>query len=363
MTAFFIVSAVGQALAGFLVDRLGAQRVLWAGIALFAVAGVVLGLAQSYAYLLLAAMLAGLGNCVFHPADFTVLNRHVSPKHLCHAFSAHGLSGNFGWAAAPVCMTLIAAWAGWRVAAFSAAGLALVVLVLLLSRRAAIADLDGAHEEKSKANYAEDTVASSLFGFLNVSAVWMCFAFFFVLAIAFGVFQSYAPAVLQNMYGLSLAAGASALTCYVLGSAGGIVLGGFLASKNEAHEKLIALVLFAAALFSIVLASGWIPAWSVLVVMAIIGFFSGIAGPSRDLLVRKAATARFGHKSYGRVYGFVYSGLDIGLAAAPLLFGWLMDASLFGLVLLGVAGMQCCALLMALKVGRKVSTSINHKEA
>lgn len=349
MTAFFIVSGVGQALAGFVVDRLGAQRVLWAGISLFAVAGVVLGLSHGYGMLLAAAVLAGLGNCVFHPADFTVLNRHVSPPRLGHAFSMHGLSGNLGWAAAPVFMTGIAAAAGWRVAAFAAASVALASLALLATRRAAIADLDAAHAGR-KAEGAAPAV--SPFAFLGVGAVWMCFFFFLLVTLAFGALQNFAPSVLQHVYGLSLAAAATALTFWLLGGAAGIVLGGFLASRNEAHEKLIAAVLFGAALMALGLASGAIAPWSVAPFMACIGFCTGMAGPSRDLLVRRAATARFGQQSFGRVYGFVYSGLDVGLAVSPLIFGRLMDASMFGAVLVGVALLQGLAVLAALRVGR-----------
>lgn len=349
MTAFFIVSGLGQALAGFVVDRLGAQRVLWAGISLFAVAGVVLGLSHSYGMLLAAAILAGLGNCVFHPADFTVLNRHVSPPRLGHAFSVHGLSGNLGWVAAPVFMTGIAAASGWRVAAFAAASVALASLALLVARRAAIADLDAAHAGRKTESAAP---AAPAFAFLGVGAVWMCFLFFLLVTMAFGALQNFAPAVLRHVYGLSLAAAAAALTFWLLGSAAGTVLGGFLAARHKAHDKLIAAVLFSAALMALGLASGAIPPWSVAALMAFMGFCTGTAGPSRDLLVRKAATARFGQKSFGRVYGFVYSGLDVGLAVSPLVFGRLMDAAMFGAVLAGVALLQGLAVLAALRVGR-----------
>src|SRR2546423_10767406 len=127
-TAFFVVSGVGQALAGFVVDRYGAQRVLWTGLALFSLSAVVLGLAHSYPALLAAALLAGAGNAVFHPADFTVLNRRVSPARLGHAFSAHGVAGNVGWGVAPVLMAAIASAAGWRTAALAAASLGFVAL-------------------------------------------------------------------------------------------------------------------------------------------------------------------------------------------------------------------------------------------
>ena len=125
-----------------------------------------------------------------------------------------------------------------------------------------------------------------------------------------------------------------------------------LAGRSASHDRLIAAALAGAALVAVVIASGVLPAWSVLPAMGVMGFSAGSAGPSRDLLVRRAATARFGQQAFGRVYGFVYSGLDIGLAVAPLAFGPLMDAGRFGTVLVGVALLQGAAILTALGVGR-----------
>jgi MFS family permease len=344
MTVFFVVSGIGQAAAGFLVDRFGALRVLAAGISCFSLAGVALHFATGYASLIVVAALAGLGNSVFHPADFTVLNHRVSQARLGHAFSVHGLSGNLGWAAAPIFMTGIAAADGWRSAALGASAVALLALGLLLWRRQALDDVEAP-------THKADGDAGPTFAFLGVKAVWLCFLFFFLITAAFGAIQNFASPILQAVYGLSLTTGALALSTYLTAGAAGIVLGGFLAQK-QAQDLLIALALGVAALLAVVLSSGWPPAWSVLPLMGGIGFCTGVAGPSRDLLVRRAATARFGKAAYGRVYGFVYSGLDLGLATAPLLFGGLMDARRFGEVLVGVAILQTLAIFSALRVGK-----------
>ncbi len=346
-TAFYVTSGTGQAAAGFLVDRLGARRVLTCGVALFGVAAVVLGLARGYGELVLAAVLAGAANSVFHPADFTLLNRRVSAPRLGHAFSAHALSGNLGWAAAPLFLTAIAAGRGWRAAAFCAAAVALLPLALLALRGDAIADRPARPGE-----IAAPPDRRPLFAFLGLGAVWTCFLFFLASTMAFGALQNFGPAVFRRSYGLSLGAAASALTAYLLGSAGGILVGGFLAARHEAHDRVIALGLSAAAVAALVLASGALPPWSVLPAMAFIGFCTGGATPSRDLLVRRAALARAGAGAFGRVYGFVYSGLDVGLALAPLLFGRLLDAGLFRPVLAGVAVLQGLAVLAALAAGR-----------
>lgn len=347
MTVFFVVSGIGQATAGFLVDRFGAARVLGCGIGCFALAGVVLHFATGLPMLMAVAALAGLGNSVFHPADFTVLNRHVSQPRLGHAFSVHGLSGNLGWAAAPIFMTGIASVGGWRTAALAASLVALLAIALLFWRREAITDTAEHHAEKAQEN------AGPIFAFLGSRAVWLCFLFFLLITAAFGTIQNFASPILQAMYGLSLTTAAFALSTYLVGSACGIVLGGFLAQKGE-HDRLIAGALGLAALLAVLLASAVLPAWLILPLMAGIGFCTGIAGPSRDLLVRKAATARFGKAAYGRVYGFVYSGLDLGLATAPLLFGGLMDAGQFGKVLVGIAILQTLAIFSALRVGKTV---------
>lgn len=347
MTLFFIVSGIGQALAGFLVDRFGAARVLAGGISCFALASLVLYFAQGYPALMLCAALAGLGNSVFHPADYTVLNRHVSQARLGHAFSVHGLSGNLGWAAAPLFMTGLASHFGWHYAALGAMLVALAALALLVWRRAAIADPVG-----HAAAQAGQPKASTL-DFLRSRPVWLCFLFFLFITSAFGAIQNFASPILQALYGLSLTTGALALSTYLLGSAAGIVLGGFLAKKGE-HDQLIAAALGFAAALAIVLAAQVAPAWMVLPLMAGIGFCTGIAGPSRDLLVRRAATARFGQAAFGRIYGFVYSGLDLGLALAPLLFGGMMDARRFGEVLIGIAVLQTLAIVSALRVGKTV---------
>ncbi|MDE2441826.1 MAG: MFS transporter [Betaproteobacteria bacterium] len=347
MTVFFIVSGIGQAMAGFLVDRFGAARVLAGGISCFALAGIVLHFATGFPMLVIAAALAGLGNSVFHPADFTVLNRHVSQPRLGHAFSVHGLSGNLGWAAAPIFMTSIASTAGWRAAALSASLVALLAIALLYWRREAITDTPEQRADNGKKD------AGPTFAFLSSRAVWLCFLFFLLITAAFGTIQNFASPILQAMYGLSLTTAAFALSTYLVGSACGIVLGGFLAQKGE-HDMLIAGALGLAALLAVLLASAVVSPTLILPLMAGIGFCTGIAGPSRDLLVRKAATARFGKAAYGRVYGFVYSGLDLGLAVAPLIFGGLMDSQRFGEVLVGIAILQTLAIFSALRVGKAV---------
>ena len=345
MTVFFVVSGIGQALAGFVVDRVGAYRVLCGGVALLALGGLCFASVRNYPMLLAAAGVMGIGNCVFHPADYTLLNRSVSTTRLGHAFSVHGLSGSLGWAASPVFVLAVAEIAGWRAAGVGASLIGMLALSFLLFNRRLLQGAAIVH--------AHDPVRrrGGSFAFLGVGAVWMCFFFFFVVVMAFGGLQNFAPVILERTYGVTLGMATSGLTAYLLGSAAGIAAGGFFASQGNRQDRLVAGSLVVAAACSVTLASGAVPGWTIVTLMGLMGMGAGFSNPSRDILVRRAATASFGVGAYGRVYGFVYSGIDAGLAFAPLVFGPLMDAGRYSLVLWGVATLQTTAIFAALAVG------------
>lgn len=347
MSVFFIVSGVGQALAGFVVDRFGAMRVLFGGIALLGLSALGLAASTHYPMLVLFAGVAGLGNCVFHPADFTLLNRRVSVPRLGYAFSVHGLTGTLGWAVAPVFLAGIASISTWRVALLSASVLAFTVLAVLIAFRHLLdpRELGDAMVDSAKKKEA----TNGILDFMKVPAVWMCFAFFFISSISFGGIQSFAATALRELYEIPLTYATACITAYMLASAGGIVVGGFLAARFEQHDKVIAIAFAAAGAVSVLVASAVPPAAMVIVLLGAIGFGSGVAGPSRDLLVRAAAPKG----ATGRVYGVVYSGLDIGLSGAPLMFGLLMDAHHPGWVFIGIGTFQALSLVAVLGVGEQ----------
>ena len=345
MTVFFVVSGIGQALAGFVVDRVGARAVLFSGIGFLGLSALVLSQANSYPMLLAGSMLAGVGNSVFHPADFTLLNKRVSAPRLGHAFSVHGISGNLGWAAAPVFLTAMAGLFDWRIALLSAAAVPFAVLALLVVYRDLLRtdDISAAVTASKKS----DSGDSHLLAFMRLPAVWMCFAFFFITAMALGGIQSFSSSSLRELYGMSLASATTGYTAYMLASAAGMVWGGFLASRTLRHDRTIAIAFTAAGIFALVIAAGVVPPMVAVALMGAIGFGAGVAGPSRDLLIRSAAPKN----ATGRVYGVVYSGLDIGLAAGPVLFGALLDAGQPSMVFVGIGLFQCLAILTAVGVG------------
>jgi len=342
MTAFFVVSGIGQALAGFVVDRVGARRVLFSGMAMLGLSALVLSNAQNYAGLMAGALMAGLGNSIFHPADYTILNQRVSRDRLAHGFSVHGISGSIGWAAAPLFLTGVASATDWRTALLSAAALPAIVLAILWLNREAL-------RPDPIIQHAAGTQQGGSFEFLRLPSVWMCFGFFFLTALALGGIQSFASTGLVKLYGMSLAMATSAFTAYMLASALGMMLGGFLGAGRKNHDRTIAAAFALAAVLALLLGLAVVPAWGALVLMALVGFFSGIAGPSRDLMIRAAAPKN----ATGRVYGVVYSGLDSGLSVGPLLFGLMMDAGKPQFVFAGIAFFLLLAIATATGVGSR----------
>ena len=356
MTVFFAISGVGQALAGIVVDRWGARRVLMTGVSLLALSGLLLAMATNYAMLVLAVAVAGVGNSVFHPADFSLLNQKVSTPRLGYAFSMHGLSGNLGWALGAAISGTALVWFGWRGAGVAAALVAgLSVAALFLGERL----LD---DSRPKVSAGGTAAPASLFAFLGMPVIWLAFLFFLLITAAFGGIQSFSAPVLGEIYGMSTAAAVAALTAYLLGSAAGMIAGGFVAVRIASHDRTVGMALAGAALCAIVLATGMPPVWSVIPLMAGIGIGVGIAGPSRDLLVRSAATlavpAGKASPAFGRVYGFVYSGLDVGLALGPVAFGMLLDAGGRDGVLPGVALLQILSVVTVLAMGRRVAVPV-----
>lgn len=356
MTVFFVVSGVGQAMAGFVVDRLGARTVLFSGIALLGLSAVMLSGAHSYPQLMLGAFLAGCGNSVFHPADYTLLNQRVSKARLAHGFSVHGISGNIGWALSPLFLTFVAARTDWRTALLCAALLPLTVLALLVWNRHAL-------RPEPVAATAPGTSAAlasgGAFGFLKLKVVWLCFAFFLISAVALAGIQTFAATSLVSLYGMSLATATSAYTCFMFASAAGMAYGGFLGAGSRNHDRIIMIAFGSAALLSLVLATAVVPAWMAVVLMGLIGLVTGISGPSRDLMIRAAAPAN----ATGRVFGVVYSGLDSGLALGPLLFGALMDANQPSGVFLCIGIFQALVILTAVGVGSNTRVTAAPKTA
>lgn len=340
MTLFFTVSGIGQALSGFVVDRIGALPVLFAAILLFMGAALSAALAHGYGGLVLSALLAGLGNAPFHPVDFSILNQRVSAGRIGHAYSVHGLSGNLGWALSTSLLVGIGASQSWRMACLGALLLYALVLSLLVWQRSHL--VTGTAVQRARA------ATSRQLDFLRLPVVWWCFAFFLLTTSTLAVVHTYSVSILQSLHGVSLETASATLTAYMLCGAAGMLAGGFIAAQSARSERVVAVCMGMGALLLLLCASGWLGAAGTMVTLAATGLAVGIGGPSRDMMIRRATPAG----ATGRVYGTVYSGLDAGLALSPLLFGALMDRGWHATTLAGAGLVLMLAVWVALGVGR-----------
>ncbi len=343
-SVFYGVSGLAQTVAGFLVDRVGARRVLLTGMTLFSLAIGLAGLTPTYWALLPIAALAGLGNSVFHPADYSMLNASVDARWIARAYSVHAICGNLGWVLAPALVGAVTYVAGWRVALLAAGGVALLVTLVVARQTRGLGAPALAARPAGRGLSADLRV-------LVAAPVLMAFAYFALLTASTTGIQTFVVPALGAIYHAPLALATGALTVYLFGNASGVLTGGVLADRAHRHDLVAAAgVLCAAGLVSTI-ATGALPLPLISVAMALTGFSMGITAPSRDMLVR-AATPR---GSSGKVFGFVYSGLDLGSLVAPPVYGLLLDRQEPRMMFVVIAAIMLVMIVTVVQVRRQVA--------
>ena len=314
LSLMYIASGLCQFGAGFAVDRFGARPVLLAGLGLLAGGTLAAGLVPGVGWLFPLVVLMGIGNGVFHPADFAVLNANVNPRRLGHAYSSHGIGGSLGYALAPVVSFGLGSAFGWRTSLLVCGAVGLIAVVALATQRAAL------DSRKPGVAAPKHTLAGSLELFRQ-RPILLCFAYFCVLTVATIGITTFLGTSLNAAYGVPLAIAATAITAYLLGGACGVLAGGFLAARTARHDRVAAtgLAVGAVVILSLALFAS-LSAWAI-PLLALTGLALGATGPSRDMIVRGATPKG----ASGRVYGFVYSGLDLGSSLAPVAMGAMLD--------------------------------------
>jgi MFS family permease len=340
MSVFYGASGIGQTVSGFLVDRVGAHRVLLGGMALFSTAVALAGLVPAYWLLLPVALLAGLGNSVFHPADYSILNASVSPRRIGRGYSAHSISGNLGWAVAPTVVVGLTAHFGWRVALVTVGTAGLAVVSVLATRLRALV---GGREAGRPRSTAGREVR-----LLLTAPILSAFAYFAFIATALIGVQTFGVTTLMRIYDTPLGLATGALTAFLVGGATGILAGGLLADRTRRHDIVAVTGLVIAAAFMLLLATGALSPALLPVVLGLTGFCHGATGPSRDMLVRAATPPG----ASGKVFGFVYSGLDLGSCLTPLAFGWLLDRGDPRMLFVAVSVLMLCTIATVVQVRR-----------
>jgi MFS family permease len=334
LAAFNVVSALLQTPAGFLVDWLGARTLLIAGLILGAVAFTIAGAFDSFWLMVAMFALAGVGNTVYHPADYTLLSHHVPGERIGQAFSIHTFSGMLGSTMAPGSLLLMQSLWGWRGAFIGAGVLGFAVAALLVAMRE-----DAVGPAAIAAPRAADGEAAVGWRLLLSRPILLNLFFFLLLALMSGGVYNYSVVALGALEGTPVAVANAALSGHLLLTAIGVLVGGLVVGRTKRHGLVATLGLVVIALFIMLVATVNLGSWPLVLVMTASGFFFGVIMPSRDMIVREMTPPG----SFGKVFGFVTTGFNLGGIVAPLVFGAIMDHGNPRLVFILVAAFSLIA--------------------
>jgi MFS family permease len=349
LTVFAVVSGLTQAPMGYLGDRIGARKILLMGLTLGGFALIMLGIHLSYSWLIASAVLLGLANSVYHPADYAILSAHMDEARMGRAFSIHTFAGFLGGAVAPAIVAALVAMTGGHGALIVAGAVGPIVALLLLA--VGIPDASAADRGADGAKAPQQNVVTS--------AIILLTAFFMLLSLSTAGIGNFGVVALMSGYGNTFSTANIALTALLGASAVGVLAGGFLADRTHRHGQLAAACFALNAAIVMVIAIFTLPPVPLIAAMAAAGFLGGVIAPSRDMLVRNAAPPG----AAGRAFGIVSTGFNIGGIISPLLFGWIMDQDMPHWVFGASAVFMALTVLLALVTDRNPKTNVEKVDA
>lgn len=320
VSAFAATTAVGQIPAGILVDRFGARYVLIGGIGIISICLVLSGLSEGYWPLFIYFLVAGIGNSVFHPADFSILSARLDKKIFGRAVSIHSFMGYLGWAGASLFILPLAKITNWHTALFivGLVGLALTIVMVVQSHLL--------NDRKEEVDIASENSTPKLNFRENISLMFslplvMMSLFYLLTAMATAGIMSFSIVANVAFYGVTTDFAGGMLTAHLIALSVGVLIGGWLADLTERHNFVAGIGIVCMALSILCLAYEQELVLVMIIGMLLSGLFYGISSPSRDLLTRKSAP----EGSAGVAFGFTSTGMSIGNFVGPVLFGWMMD--------------------------------------
>ena len=348
LTAFNVASALLQTPAGFLVDRIGPRVMLTGGLLLGAVAIAAAALLPGYWFFVISYGFLGVANTVYHPADYTILSATVDHKRIGKAFSIHTFAGYLGSGVTPALVLGCAAIWGWRGGFLFASGLSFATGLLVIvagSILPRVVHKPGQQPAKGEAKVGLDLLLSP--------PILRNLLFFFCLAMANGGIQTFTVVGMGAIHGTPFSVANVALSGFLLCSAGGVLLGGIVADRTPHHERVAAVGFACTSTMAVLMAWVSMPAAVLIGVMSLGGLLNGMIQPSRDMMVRAVTPPG----SFGKVFGFVSTGFNLGGMVAPLLYGWLMDQGEPRAIFMIVTGFILLALVTAITRAKPQGTA------
>lgn len=322
VTAIYVPTLLFQLPVGGLVDRVGARRILVSGTAITSVGIASSAFATSFPLLLACAALSGLGQTVFHPANYALMNTVTAADNEGMAFSAHTFGGFAGFAVAPIAIGFTGIAAGWQTALLIVGSLGIGFAAFVHLTTAPV-HTRRIQRENAAGETSTTEVLGELLTYLKRPELVLVFSFYFFSMTAFVGLQSFTAVLGVDAFGFDDSTANTLLTVHLACTALGVLLGGPLADRVSPRAIMVATLLPSTAVIWIAVL-GLVDAGLVVSfgLFGLIGLFVGVALPSRD----KFANAFADPESTGKSFGFFFTGLSLGAVVGPAILGWLIDA-------------------------------------
>ena len=349
VSVYAVGSFVGQYPMGVFADKYGPRWILICGILTVSVAFILMGLIPVYWIMVGLALMAGLGDSVFHPANFVVLTASVAPERSGRAYAFHAFAGFAGFAAAPIVVDAFRVFWNWHFALISVGCLGVIMTLVLISNK----DLLIGEEKKSLldqvlAPSGNPAQVMGVLEFIKFPPILILFFFYVAVALAGSGIQQFSPSALPVMYEADVSAANQVLFVYMVTISIGILAGGYIADKVTRLDMVATVGYLIGIIMICVVALKALPFIFAAAALAIAGFMMGIVMPSRDVLVR-AVTPK---GNAGKAFGFVNSGFGFAGIIGPLIFGRIMDSGQITWIYYGAAIFMGLTIITALAAGR-----------
>jgi len=318
VSAFNLAYGIGQLPAGWLADRIGPRIIITVGICGVALAGLFIGLSQSFWMLILFLALMGFLGGGYHPASPPLIASLVEAKNRGRALGLHVIGGGASFFLAPLIGAAIAVYWGWRGSFIWLAGPTLLFglfFYFILKRHGSspTARVDASSSPASDVPSEYSLRNLTVFIFLST----------FTGAVIFATI-SFIPLFLVDHFGFAKErAGAFFALIY---SAGLWVspIGGYLSDRwGRVSVTLAVCFLAGPVIFSLQLAPGQ---WGILILLLLIGIIIYVRMPVSESYIIRHTSPR----NRSTILGIYFFGSMEGGGILTPVAGYLIDHYGFG---------------------------------
>lgn len=316
LTTRAITTGMLQIPVGFLVDRFGGKKVLIVGLFVLSGSFSLLAVIPDFIWAIPIMVIFGSGLASMRPSNYTIINASIHPSWVGRAFGINMFTAHAARAVAPPLIVSIAVLWDWRVAVLAAGAIGFLVTIGLTTQWRIVRD-DSVQPLRS-----HDLTFFQEIRLLASKAVALFFIFFIFNALTTHGVHSFTVAALAELRETPVTVASGVLTAYLITSALGVLVGGFVVDKIPRHAAISIITLVGSGAMFVLVGALPMSMVMIIVLMSAAGILQGVLRPARDMLMR----AVIPRESFGKAIGMVATGAAIGGATAPVIFGWILDA-------------------------------------